>query len=78
MRFPRPLPPKGTIGFLAPSFGCATEPYKTAFDHALETFRGLGYRTVLGPNCYADCGVGISHTPEKCGRELTASFLDTR
>ena len=78
MRFPRSLPPKGTIGFLAPSFGCAAEPYKTAFDNALKTFRGLGYRTVLGPNCYADCGVGISNTPEKCGMELTDSFLDPR
>ena len=26
----------GAIGFVAPSFGCATEPYKTMFDAALE------------------------------------------
>ena len=76
MRFPPALPPKGTIGFLAPSFGCATEPYKTAFRHALTVFRRKGYKTVLGPNCYAQCGVGISNTPEKCGKELTDSFLD--
>ena len=76
MRFPPALPPEGTIGFLAPSFGCATEPYRTAFDHALEIFRGMGYGTVLGPNCYAKSGVGISNTPEKCGKELTDSFLD--
>ncbi len=76
MRFPPSLPEKGTVGFLAPSFGCAEEPYKTAFDHALEVFHGLGYKTVLGPNCYLAAGTGISNTPEKCGRELTDSFLD--
>ncbi len=76
MRFPKPLPQGGTIGFLAPSCGCDSEPRKTAFDHALETFRSMGYRTVLGPNCYAASGVGISNTPEKCGKELTDSFLD--
>ena len=31
MRYPKFLPVNGTIGFVAPSFGCATEPYYTAF-----------------------------------------------
>ena len=31
MRFPEFLKEHGTIGFVAPSFGCATEPYYTAF-----------------------------------------------
>lgn len=71
MRFPEFLPEGGTIGFVAPSFGCATEPYKTAFVNAQEKFAALGYKSDLGPNCYAEKGIGISNTPQECGRELT-------
>ena len=46
MRIPSPLPDGGTIGFVAPSFGCAPEPYCTAFLNALERFRARGYRNV--------------------------------
>ncbi len=75
MRYPEFLTGGGTIGFLAPSFGCNIEPYRSAFDHALEGFRLAGYRTVTGPNCYQGCGVGISNTPELCGRELNSMYL---
>lgn len=75
MRYPKFLPPGGTIGYLAPSFGCATEPYRTAFDNGVEKLDRLGYQQVFGPNCYADGGVGISNTPEKCGQEVMDMFL---
>lgn len=74
MRYPKFLPEKGTIGFVAPSFGCNIEPYRTAFNHALEKFRGMGHQTELGPNCYEGCGIGISNTPEACGKELTEYY----
>lgn len=74
MRYAEFLPEGGTIGFLAPSFGCAMEPYKTAFLHAQEKWRRQGYRLLLGPNCYAGEGVGISNTPEKCGAEVMQMF----
>ena len=44
MRYPEFLPENGTIGFVAPSFGCATEPYYTAFLNAQEKFKGMGYK----------------------------------
>lgn len=75
MRFPEFLKEKGTIGFVAPSFGCNIEPYKTAFDHAQEKFKALGHQVVLGPNCYEGCGIGISNTPEACGKELTEGYV---
>ena len=50
MRFPEFLKKNGTIGFVAPSFGCNIEPYKTSFNHALEKFHDMGYQTMLGPN----------------------------
>lgn len=74
MRYPKNLPQGGTIGFLAPSFGCATEPYRTAFNAALERWKGMGYQILLGPNCYVDKGVGISNLPEKCGVEVMELF----
>lgn len=70
MKYPDFLKPGGVIGFVAPSFGCDTEPYKSAFNHALEVFRGMGYFYKLGPNCYASEGIGISNTPQKCADEL--------
>ena len=38
MRYAHFLEEHGRIGFVAPSFGCNIEPYRTAFDHALERF----------------------------------------
>lgn len=70
MRYPKFLPSKGTIGFAAPSFGCATEPYKSSFDNALAKFKRKGYSVKLGPNCYASKGIGISNSPELCAQEL--------
>lgn len=75
MRYPKFLREKGTIGFVAPSFGCATEPYITGFGQAQKEFQKRGYALDLGPNCYAGCGIGISNTPEKCGRELTDYYV---
>ncbi|MCH5345208.1 MAG: LD-carboxypeptidase [Acetatifactor sp.] len=70
MRYPKFLPKNGTIGFVAPSFGCAIEPYRSGFANAQKKFSQMGYGLDLGPNCYAGDGVGISSTPEKCAAEL--------
>ena len=75
MRFPEFLKKNGTIGFVAPSFGCNIEPYKTSFNHALEKFHEMGYQTTLGPNCFEGSGIGISNTPEKCAAELNKMYL---
>ena len=71
MKYPKYLPEHGTIGFVAPSFGCATEPYQTAFRNAQKKLAKLGHKMDLGPNCYAGEGIGISNTPKACGEELT-------
>lgn len=76
MRYPDPLKKNGTIGFIAPSFGCAIEPYLSRFENAKKIFEEMGYKLWLGPNCYEDTGVGISNTPEKCGAELNAAMTD--
>ncbi len=70
MRYAPFLAQNGTIGFVAPSFGCNIEPYRSAFENAIIKFHNMGYQTSLGPNCYEGSGIGISNTPEKCGAEL--------
>jgi len=74
MNYPDYLKPNGTIAFAAPSFGAATEPYRTLFDHAVQRFRSMGYQTDIGPNAYAAEGVGISNTPEQCAAELAEYY----
>lgn len=74
MKYPQDLRKGGTIGFLAPSFGCNIEPYRSAFDHSLAKWREMGYGTLLGSNCYAGEGIGISNTPEKCGAEVMKMY----
>lgn len=76
MRYPKFLQENGTIGFVAPAFGCATEPYKSGFEHAQRKWRKQGFALQLGPNCYKGEGVGISSTPENCGKELTDYYCD--
>lgn len=70
MRYPAFLKENGTIGFVAPSFGCAIEPYHSAFLHALKKWEEMGYQPHLGPNCFASNGIGISNEPSLCGQEL--------
>lgn len=74
MRYPEFLKENGTIGFVAPSFGCATEPYISRFDSALKKLEAKGHGFVLGPNCREAKGIGISNTPEKCGEELNQAY----
>ena len=70
MRYPKFLEENGTIGFVAPAFGCATEPYQSAFNHSLEKWQNMGHGIHLGPNCYEGKGIGISNTPQACAKEL--------
>ena len=78
MRYPKFLPKNGTIGFVAPSFGCNIEPYRTAFLNAQKKWTNLGYRLDLGPNCYEGSGIGISNTPELCAQELMEYYQSDR
>ena len=78
MRYPQNLQTNGTIGFVAPSFGCQTEPYKSCFENAQKKFQKMGYQLDLGPNCYSGEGIGISNTPEKCAAELMEYYCSEK
>ncbi len=75
MRYAHFLPEKGTIGFVAPSFGCNIEPYHTAFGSALEKFRSQKYELKCGPNVYEGSGIGISNIPSECAREFNEWYV---
>ena len=45
MRYPEFINSGDVIGFIAPSFGCSTEPYVSCFNAALERFNAMGFRT---------------------------------
>lgn len=78
MRYPEFLQTGGTIGFVAPSFGCSMEPYKTAFQNAQDKFLHMGYKLDLGPNCYMESGLGISNTPQKCAEEINEYYTSDK
>ncbi len=61
MLYPDFLVPGGTIGFVAPSFGCATEPYITGFKRAQERLKNMGLNINNGPNVYEAKGIGKSN-----------------
>lgn len=75
MRYPKFLPEHGTIGFVAPSFGCSMEPYRSGFKNAQRLLMEKGYQMNPGPNCYADEGIGISNTPGACAEELMDYYM---
>ncbi len=75
MRYPDFLKPNGRIGYIAPSFGCATEPYTSRFNSAKRKFEEMGYINVEGPNVHLAIGIGKSNTPEKCGAEINDFFI---
>lgn len=78
MKYPKYLAEGGTIGFVAPSFGCNIEPYRSGFENAQKKFKALGHKLDLGPNCYEGCGIGISNTPQACGKELTEYYCSEK
>ena len=78
MRFPKFIKKGDAIGFVAPSFGCDTEPYKTAFGRAQENFRNMGFGIQIGPNCYVGEGIGISNKPELCGQEINDYYTSEK
>lgn len=78
MRYPEFLKENGRIGFIAPSFGCATEPYASRFDEALRKFSSMGYSLVEGPNSRASKGIGKSNTPKACADEINDFFTNDR
>ena len=50
MKYPSFLKKNETIGYVAPSFGCAIEPYRAAFARAREFFKKKNYTINSSPS----------------------------
>ncbi len=74
MRYGDFLKNGGSIGLIAPSFGCTFEPYRSAFNSAVEKLTDMGYKIKQGPNCMKDDGIGKSTDPVSCGKEVMDFF----
>ncbi|MCF0134832.1 MAG: LD-carboxypeptidase [Lachnospiraceae bacterium] len=76
MRYPAFLKEGGRIGLVAPSFGCATEPYISRLARAMKKLKKKGFELVEGPNIHEGKGIGKSNLPELCGLEINRFFTE--
>ena len=75
MRYPEPLKKNGTIGLVAPSYGCATEPYITRLEAALREAARLGFSVTEAPHVRLDEAFGRSGPADVLGEELNRAYL---
>lgn len=76
MRYPDYIRKNNTIGYVSPSFGCAIEPYRTAFENAKKKLLDLGYAADVGPNCYKTDGLGRSTDAYSCAKEFMDYYIN--
>lgn len=74
MKYPEFVKSDSRIGFIAPSFGCDSEPYRTFFEKAVKRFSDKGFTCIEGENVRKSCGIGKSNTAQKCGEEINSFF----
>lgn len=71
---PKYLQDGAKIYFIAPSFGCTISPYKERLEKAIKTFKKLKFDITIGDNCYLDCGVAASNTPQLRAKEFMDAY----
>ena len=74
MRYPKFLQKNGTIGFVAPSFGCTTSPYYERLNKAIPRLEKAGHTVIVGENCFKAVGKCASNTPEIRGKEFMDAY----
>lgn len=74
-KFPK-LEKGDVIAYIAPSFGCTTEPYLTRCKESIKRFEKEGYKIKVFPNVYLAEGICASNTPELRAKEFMDAYLD--
>lgn len=69
------LKENGTIALVAPSFGCASDPYKTRLEAAIANFKADGFRLIKGENIFLSRHKVRSNTARKCAKEFMEHYL---
>ncbi|MCR4561933.1 MAG: LD-carboxypeptidase [Bacilli bacterium] len=65
-----------TIGIVAPSCGCANDPYLTRLDASIARFKNKGYRVVEGINTRRNDALGASAPAKERAEEFMSAYLD--
>lgn len=73
MKYPAFLTTNKKILFIAPSFGCVIEPYRSRLIKAFDVFKEAGFNPTYGPNVFLDGGVR-SNTKELCVKEFMSGY----
>ena len=68
------LKENGKISLVAPSFGCAFDPYITRLNVAIKNLKDYGFKVDVGPNCYLAKEKTRSNTPSLCAKEIMKAF----
>lgn len=76
MRYPEFLRDGGTIGLVAPSFGCSFDPYKTRFEAAKNKLSTMGFNFIEAPHVQMNEGLGKSGPEDILGREFNNVYLN--
>lgn len=66
-----------SISFVAPSFGCTTEPYKTRLKVAIKNLQTEGFKIEEGKNIYLAKDKLRSNTPRLCAKEFNEAYLNS-
>ena len=69
-----PLFLNNKINFIAPSFGCTTEPYKSRLIMAIKHFNELNIEVIEGENIYSSIGFR-SNTNQLCAKEFIDAYI---
>ena len=62
------------IYLIAPSFGCATEPYITRLKEAIKNLKNKGFQIIEGPNIYLNKDKLASNTKEERALEFINAY----
>ncbi len=71
---PKYLNSKSQIYLVAPSFGCATSPYKERLTKAIPRLEKLGHHIIVGKNCFLNLGTCASNTPRERAQEFMEAY----
>lgn len=76
IKTPSKLNINDTIELIAPSFGCASEPYFSRLEASIKTLNSLGYKVKTGRNVYLNDGFLSSSSPKERANEFMEAYLD--
>ena len=76
MKYPKFLSKNDKIAYVAPSCGCAYEPYLSRLNSSIKVLSDMGYVIECGPNAYKNEAIGRSNTPIECANEINYYFKD--